>query len=113
MTDGLDDAAALVGGAVALRPQVGVVLGSGLGGFADELEDAVELPYGEIPGWPVSTAVGHAGTLVAGTPSERYADPSFEPCAVICVGSCPDEWTRVRDLPLALQAAPLRLYLSP
>jgi purine-nucleoside phosphorylase len=67
MTDGLAEAAAVVGGAVALRPQVAVVLGSGLGGFADELEDAVELPYGEIPGWPLSTAVGHAGTLVAGT----------------------------------------------
>jgi purine-nucleoside phosphorylase len=67
VTDGLGEAAAVVGGAVALRPQVAVVLGSGLGGFADELEDAVELPYGEIPGWPVSTAVGHAGTLVAGT----------------------------------------------
>jgi purine-nucleoside phosphorylase len=67
VTDGLGEAAAVVGGVVALRPQVAVVLGSGLGGFADELEDAVELPYGEIPGWPVSTAVGHAGTLVAGT----------------------------------------------
>ena len=49
-----------------LRPQVGVVLGSGLGGFADAVEDIVELPYGEIPGWPASTAVGHAGTLVLG-----------------------------------------------
>jgi purine-nucleoside phosphorylase len=43
-----------------------VVLGSGLGGFADAVEEAVEIPYGEIPGWPVSTAVGHAGTLVVG-----------------------------------------------
>jgi purine-nucleoside phosphorylase len=43
-----------------------VVLGSGLGGFADAVEEAVEIPYGEIPGWPVSTAVGHAGTLVIG-----------------------------------------------
>jgi purine-nucleoside phosphorylase len=51
----------------ALRPEVGVVLGSGLGGFADAVEDAVEISYGEIPGWPVSTAVGHAGTLVLGT----------------------------------------------
>jgi purine-nucleoside phosphorylase len=42
------------------------VLGSGLGGFADAVEDAVEIPYGEIPGWPASTAVGHAGTLVLG-----------------------------------------------
>ena len=48
-------------------PRVGVVLGSGLGGLADELEDRVEIPYAEIPGWPVSTAVGHAGMLVLGT----------------------------------------------
>jgi purine-nucleoside phosphorylase len=50
-----------------LEPLVGVVLGSGLGGLADELADRVEIPYAEIPGWPVSTAVGHAGTLVLGT----------------------------------------------
>lgn len=49
-----------------LRPRVGVVLGSGLGPFADAVEEAVEIPYGEIPGWPVSTAVGHAGMLVLG-----------------------------------------------
>jgi len=49
---------------------VGVVLGSGLGGFADAVSEAVEVPYGEIPGWPVSTAVGHAGTLVLG----RFGD---------------------------------------
>jgi len=49
-----------------LRPVLGVVLGSGLGGFASELGEAVELPYSEIPGWPASTAVGHAGKLVIG-----------------------------------------------
>ena len=43
------------------------MLGSGLGGFAEELDEPVEIPYEEIPGWPRSTAVGHAGTLVAGT----------------------------------------------
>jgi purine-nucleoside phosphorylase len=42
------------------------VLGSGLGSFADAVGDAVEIPYRDIPGWPVSTAVGHAGTLVVG-----------------------------------------------
>jgi purine-nucleoside phosphorylase len=42
------------------------VLGSGLGGFAEAVDDAVEIPYAEIPGWPASTAVGHAGTLVLG-----------------------------------------------
>jgi purine-nucleoside phosphorylase len=49
------------------QPRVGVVLGSGLGPFADAIEDPVEIPYAEIPGWPVSTAIGHAGTLVLGT----------------------------------------------
>jgi purine-nucleoside phosphorylase len=49
-----------------LRPRVGVVLGSGLGAFADELAERVEIPYDSIPGWPPSTAVGHAGKLVIG-----------------------------------------------
>jgi purine-nucleoside phosphorylase len=49
-----------------LEPRIGVVLGSGLGGLADALEGRVEIPYGEIPGWPVSTAVGHAGVLALG-----------------------------------------------
>jgi purine-nucleoside phosphorylase len=62
----LDDAVAAVRAHSAVRPRVGVVLGSGLGGFAEAVEGAVELPYAEIPGWPLSTAVGHAGTLVLG-----------------------------------------------
>lgn len=49
-----------------LRPTIGIVLGSGLGAFADELTDSVSVPYGDIPGWPQSTAVGHAGKLVFG-----------------------------------------------
>ena len=51
------------------RPQVAVVLGSGLGDFASELSDAVTLSYAEIPGWPRSTAVGHAGKLIYGAVS--------------------------------------------
>jgi purine-nucleoside phosphorylase len=47
-------------------PSIAVVLGSGLGAFAEELDDRVELPYAEIPGWPGSTAIGHAGKLVLG-----------------------------------------------
>jgi purine-nucleoside phosphorylase len=50
-----------------VEPRVGLVLGSGLGALADELESRVEIPYGDIPGWPVSTAIGHAGKLVLGT----------------------------------------------
>ena len=48
-------------------PAVGVVLGSGLGAFADAVEDVVEIPYEDIPGWPQATAVGHAGRLVLGS----------------------------------------------
>jgi purine-nucleoside phosphorylase len=45
---------------------IGIILGSGLGSFADALEDRVETPYSQIPGWPASTAIGHAGKLVTG-----------------------------------------------
>jgi purine-nucleoside phosphorylase len=50
-----------------LRPRMGVVLGSGLGAFADSLSDVVCIPYAEIPGFPISTAIGHAGRLVIGS----------------------------------------------
>jgi purine-nucleoside phosphorylase len=49
-----------------LRPTIGLVLGSGLGGFADSLTDATRIPYAEIPAFPRSTAIGHAGQLVIG-----------------------------------------------
>lgn len=49
-----------------LRPRVGLVLGSGLGAFAERLQDPVVIPYQDIPYFPVSTAVGHAGRLVIG-----------------------------------------------
>ena len=49
-----------------LRPAIGLVLGSGLGAFARSLEKATAIPYGEIPGFPVSTAIGHSGELVVG-----------------------------------------------
>jgi purine-nucleoside phosphorylase len=48
------------------RPKIALVLGSGLGAFADDLTDAVRIPYFEIPSFPRSTAVGHAGQLVIG-----------------------------------------------
>lgn len=49
-----------------LVPDLALVLGSGLGALADEVEDAVVVPTGEIPGYPVSTVAGHAGRLVFG-----------------------------------------------
>ncbi len=48
------------------EPSVGVVLGSGLGAFADTLENSLATPYSDIPGWPASTAIGHAGKMVEG-----------------------------------------------
>ena len=49
-----------------LRPRIALVLGSGLGGFADALTDATRIPYAEIPSFPESTAIGHAGRMVIG-----------------------------------------------
>jgi len=50
-----------------LVPQVGIVLGSGLGPLADSLEDAIAIPFADLPGWPPPTAPGHAGRLLLGT----------------------------------------------
>jgi purine-nucleoside phosphorylase len=47
-------------------PEVGIVLGSGLGGLADDLVDAIAIPFAELPGWPAATAPGHAGRLLLG-----------------------------------------------
>ena len=49
-----------------IRPALAIVLGSGLGGFADEMTDAVRISYNDIPHFARSTAVGHAGQLVLG-----------------------------------------------
>lgn len=51
---------------IKLRPLIAVVLGSGLGSFADELSEAVKVPYAVIPYYPQSTAIGHAGQMVVG-----------------------------------------------
>jgi purine-nucleoside phosphorylase len=51
----------------AVAPQVGIILGSGLGGFASQVEDATVIPYADIPNFPQSTVVGHSGKLVLGT----------------------------------------------
>src|ERR1700704_824115 len=50
-----------------LRPKIGLVLGSGLGGFADDFANATRIPFANIPFFPRSTAVGHAGQMVIGT----------------------------------------------
>ena len=70
-----------------LRPTCGVVLGSGLGGLVDSMEDKTVLPYADIPHFPRSTVAGHAGNLVigrlAGQPPFRAASTTTRasPCA--------------------------------
>jgi purine-nucleoside phosphorylase len=48
-------------------PDVAIVLGSGLGDFANRLQDATTIPYGDLPNWPASKVIGHDGKLVIGT----------------------------------------------
>ncbi|HXM19828.1 MAG TPA: purine-nucleoside phosphorylase [Terriglobales bacterium] len=61
-----DSAAQFLLSQTPLRPAIGLVLGSGLGGFADELSEATRIPYANIPSFPRSTAIGHAGQMVIG-----------------------------------------------
>jgi purine-nucleoside phosphorylase len=64
--DKLDHLERAVRARTGLRPRVGLVLGSGLGGLADALEPDVAIAFGELPGWPPATAPGHAGRLLFG-----------------------------------------------
>jgi purine-nucleoside phosphorylase len=61
------EAASALRGRLPVPPRVGIILGSGLGPLADEVDDAAMVPYAEIPHFAVSTVSGHAGQLVAGT----------------------------------------------
>jgi len=65
--DHVQEAARALTGRLGDVPTIAVVLGSGLGAFGESLEPATTIPYGEIPNWPASKVVGHAGKLVAGT----------------------------------------------
>jgi purine-nucleoside phosphorylase len=62
----IEEARAFLDTRLPARPRIAVVLGSGLGDFAGELEGAVRIPYREIPHWPAATAIGHAGELIFG-----------------------------------------------
>lgn len=59
-------AAEYVQARITVEPRIAVVLGSGLGGFADSVENSSVINYKDIPDWPQSTAIGHSGKLVAG-----------------------------------------------
>lgn len=63
----IDRAAEIIRAQINVKPRVGMILGSGLGPLAEEIEGATVIPYGEIPSWPVSTVEGHQGQLVVGS----------------------------------------------
>jgi purine-nucleoside phosphorylase len=65
--DEVKEAADAVRSRVPQVPEIAVVLGSGLGDFADSLGGAVSMPYTSLPHWPASRVIGHAGKLVVGT----------------------------------------------
>lgn len=62
----INRAAEAVRAQITIQPEIGMILGSGLGSLAESVEDPVHIPYPEIPGWPISTVVGHVGRLVIG-----------------------------------------------
>ncbi len=66
MLDEINEAIQFIQSKYATRPSVGIVLGSGLGSFVNEMEVEVEIPYSEIPHFPVSTVKGHSGKLILG-----------------------------------------------
>jgi purine-nucleoside phosphorylase len=61
-----ESAAAFLLSQTRLRPRIGLVLGSGLGAFADDFTESTKIPYAQIPAFPRSTAIGHAGQMVVG-----------------------------------------------
>ncbi|TWI57977.1 purine-nucleoside phosphorylase [Halalkalibacter nanhaiisediminis] len=67
MLEKMKQSATYIEGKLKTTPKIGLILGSGLGELADEIENAVKIPYGDIPNFPVSTVEGHAGQLVIGT----------------------------------------------
>lgn len=72
LQDKITAAAQFILGRITEAPAAGLVLGSGLGDYADTLEDPIRIPYAEIPGFPVSTAPGHVGALVFGRKQGKY-----------------------------------------
>ncbi|MBT2682106.1 purine-nucleoside phosphorylase [Bacillus sp. ISL-37] len=62
----IQNAASFINDKLKQQPKIGLILGSGLGVLAEDIENPVKIPYNEIPGFPVSTVEGHAGQLVCG-----------------------------------------------
>src|SRR2546422_3108236 len=67
----IDEAVRAVRARTRVVPEVAIILGTGLGGLADEMAVEARIPYGEIPGFPISTVESHAGELLVGTLAGR------------------------------------------
>jgi purine-nucleoside phosphorylase len=67
----IDEAAEGIRSRIQITPRVGIILGSGLGTLANSVENPTNLPYPELPHWPVSTVAGHQGQLVIGRMEEH------------------------------------------
>ena len=63
----IENSIGIIRGKTDFVPEIGLILGSGLGDYAEQIENPVVIPYGEIPDFPVSTVAGHAGQFVLGT----------------------------------------------
>ena len=63
----IDSALAAIRQRTSAAPEIGLILGSGLGDFCDRLEDRIEVPFDQLPGFPLPTVEGHAGAFVFGT----------------------------------------------
>jgi len=70
----IDEAANFIRRKISISPKIGLVLGSGLGGLAEDVKNAVVIPFKDIPHWPVSTIEGHVGQLLIG---DLYGKPSM------------------------------------
>ena len=64
--DQVEEAVAFIQSKCSAKPEVGIILGSGLGNFTSEIKTTIEIPYADIPHFPVSTVVGHQGKLILG-----------------------------------------------
>jgi purine-nucleoside phosphorylase len=64
--EGIDRVAGVVSAKIKGHPRIGLILGTGLGGLAEAVQEPTIIPYSELPGWPLSTVQGHAGRLIFG-----------------------------------------------
>lgn len=67
----IDEVAAAVKAKTKHQPKIGIILGSGLGGLADAVQNPDVIPFNELPHWPTSTVLGHSGRLVIGTLQDK------------------------------------------